>query len=284
MGPTASITNSSSSSSATTSTTVLYTASELQRDLWLCLVCGITLCGSLCPYNHRLVHYRSHFHAYYLHVFERKVYDCAGGGYVHRLVLQREEEENEEVAFNAINSRINTSLSTISSGHNHATNADDSAMIGMEIGALRASEELPSMSQLLSLDRFANRSDTGAGTANSSGIKVVEVCPPHPFSPSASTSAAAAETVSSALPPHPQPHQLQRPLHPPLSDADEERLTTVKLETLVQRYNDTLAFRLEATRAQYEAQLQALWRDTPSATTSNPSSNTTASAASKGIF
>eukprot|EP01033_Poteriospumella_lacustris_P000964 gene964-692_t len=79
--------------------TALAAASSLDvaRDVWLCLVCGATTCGDL-QRNHRRAHFEDTRHAYAMNVFSRRVYDFAGGGYVHRLMLQQTDDSDDRFA------------------------------------------------------------------------------------------------------------------------------------------------------------------------------------------
>lgn len=72
-------------------------AIDVARDVWLCLVCGATTCGDL-QRNHRRAHFDETRHAYAMNVFSRRVYDFAGGGYVHRLVLQQTDDGDDRFA------------------------------------------------------------------------------------------------------------------------------------------------------------------------------------------
>jgi hypothetical protein len=65
----------------------------LNEDVWLCLVCGFTGCGS-CNENHIENHYQDTFHTYAMNIYQiNKVWDFAGNGYVHRLILEKSDEE-----------------------------------------------------------------------------------------------------------------------------------------------------------------------------------------------
>lgn len=57
-----------------------------QVDLWLCLICGYTGCGASHG-GHIQQHYESTLHTYAQNTESRQVYDFAGDGYVHRLIL-----------------------------------------------------------------------------------------------------------------------------------------------------------------------------------------------------
>lgn len=55
-------------------------------DLWLCLICGFTGCGARHG-GHIQRHYELSLHTYAQNTETRQVWDFAGDGYVHRLVL-----------------------------------------------------------------------------------------------------------------------------------------------------------------------------------------------------
>lgn len=57
-------------------------------DTWVCLVCGFIGCGSR-GMNHSQRHYQDHLHAYAMNTETKRVWDYAGEGYVHRLILSR---------------------------------------------------------------------------------------------------------------------------------------------------------------------------------------------------
>lgn len=77
------------SSSQLTTHTASVLEIPLDRDIWVCLVCGYTGCGfSNC--GHIQMHYESQQHAYAMNTDTRHVFDFAGQGYVHRLVVQQD--------------------------------------------------------------------------------------------------------------------------------------------------------------------------------------------------
>eukprot|EP01040_Poterioochromonas_malhamensis_P014708 gene14708-16328_t len=68
------------------------------EDVWLCLVCGFTGCG-VSHMNHIEEHYHDTLHTYALNVAHpHKVWDFAGNGYVHRLILQRSDEDHNNTS------------------------------------------------------------------------------------------------------------------------------------------------------------------------------------------
>lgn len=58
------------------------------NDTWVCLVCGFVGCGPR-GMNHSQRHYQDHLHAYAMNTETKRVWDYAGEGYVHRLILSR---------------------------------------------------------------------------------------------------------------------------------------------------------------------------------------------------
>ena len=62
------------------------------RDLWICLVCGFIGCGSSNCFHIR-DHYESLLHAYAMNVENGRVWDFAGDGYVHRLIMQQSDTD-----------------------------------------------------------------------------------------------------------------------------------------------------------------------------------------------
>lgn len=61
-------------------------------DLWICLVCGFIGCGSSNCFHIR-DHYQSLLHAYAMNVENGRVWDFAGDGYVHRLIMQHSDAD-----------------------------------------------------------------------------------------------------------------------------------------------------------------------------------------------
>ena len=61
-------------------------------DLWMCMVCGYVGCGRSNNF-HIFSHYKETMHAYVLNLDSKRVWDFAGGGYVHRLVISSPAEE-----------------------------------------------------------------------------------------------------------------------------------------------------------------------------------------------
>jgi len=63
-------------------------------DLWVCLVCGFIGCGSSHEYHIR-AHYETCLHAYAMNTESRRVWDFAGDGYVHRLILLKSDPDDD---------------------------------------------------------------------------------------------------------------------------------------------------------------------------------------------
>jgi hypothetical protein len=73
-------------------------ASELSyRDLWVCLVCGFIGCG-LQHQGHIHQHYEENLHTYAMNTDSGRVWDFAGDGYVHRLILSQADASDENTA------------------------------------------------------------------------------------------------------------------------------------------------------------------------------------------
>lgn len=64
---------------------------EDNRDLWVCLVCGFIGCGNLRD-SHIQRHYEEHLHTYAMNTDSGRVWDFAGDGYVHRLILSHSDD------------------------------------------------------------------------------------------------------------------------------------------------------------------------------------------------
>lgn len=65
-----------------------------QTDLWLCLICGFTGCGARHG-AHIQRHYEETLHTYAQNIESRHVWDFAGDGYVHRLILNNPDNIDE---------------------------------------------------------------------------------------------------------------------------------------------------------------------------------------------
>ena len=76
------------------------TTMAVNSDLWMCLVCGYVGCG-LSNEFHIREHYLETLHAYVVNLDSKRVWDFAGNGYVHRLVMggrvngEQDQEEQE---------------------------------------------------------------------------------------------------------------------------------------------------------------------------------------------
>lgn len=196
-------------------------ATEIARDIWLCLVCGVTSCGQL-QGNHRMQHFHETRHAYAMQVFTRRVYDFAEGGYVHRLVLQHTGE-----------TALPSNISAIVEG----TLTED----------LKDADEEFEISQPLEL------------AEKHSPMFHLETNMEHLSAPSESKSME--YPSNSHPSPHANASQAwTRPLHPPpvILPKDEEHVA-YKLEDLLQQYNEVLAWRMQQTREHYESQLRRIW-------------------------
>ncbi|KAJ1446627.1 hypothetical protein M885DRAFT_545709 [Pelagophyceae sp. CCMP2097] len=72
---------------------------ETRQTLWVCMICGHVGCGAtLDASSHARDHFRATLHAYALDVRTRHVWDFAGEGYVHRLVLQKDGFDEDDDA------------------------------------------------------------------------------------------------------------------------------------------------------------------------------------------
>jgi BRCA1-associated protein len=61
------------------------------EDMWVCVVCGFVGCGAS-RMNHIELHYEDHLHAYAMNTTSKRVWDFAGEGYVHRLILSKSDD------------------------------------------------------------------------------------------------------------------------------------------------------------------------------------------------
>lgn len=137
-------------------------------------------------------HYLQTSHTYALNIFDRKVWDFAGNGYVHRLILQQSSDSPEIT-----------------------NNGTESANVN-----------------LLEEDR--------SNTVQSSSFKFTEVSPP--YNPHSNAS-------------------YYRPINPPLSNQEEDLLVGSKMESMLNQYNEILAWRLQQSRDFYEAKIKSIWEN-----------------------
>ncbi|OQR98728.1 hypothetical protein THRCLA_21879 [Thraustotheca clavata] len=63
---------------------------ETTEHLWICLICGHVGCGRYSN-EHAKQHYQETLHAYSLELETQRVWDYAGDGYVHRLILNKQD-------------------------------------------------------------------------------------------------------------------------------------------------------------------------------------------------
>jgi hypothetical protein len=61
------------------------------NDKWMCVICGFVGCGEQ-EQRHIFKHYEESLHAYAVNIRSRLVWDFAGGGYVHRLLISSDED------------------------------------------------------------------------------------------------------------------------------------------------------------------------------------------------
>ncbi|CAM9421490.1 unnamed protein product, partial [Discosporangium mesarthrocarpum] len=66
-------------------------------NLWVCLICGIVLCGPRHE-DHARRHYSSVLHAYALEIETQQVWDFAGDGFVHRLIQNKADGKLVEIS------------------------------------------------------------------------------------------------------------------------------------------------------------------------------------------
>lgn len=71
-------------------------------DTWVCLVCGYIGCGAR-SMNHSQLHYEEHLHAYAMNTETKRVWDYAGEGYVHRLILSRPDNVDTSLQSSYLN-------------------------------------------------------------------------------------------------------------------------------------------------------------------------------------
>lgn len=93
-----------------------------ESPLWVCLLCGF--CG--CEREHARAHFEQSKHAYALDVTTRHAWDFASEGFVHRLALQKTDENRKELS--AIHGRA-PPLCFLEDGDQSDSDEDDSATV-----------------------------------------------------------------------------------------------------------------------------------------------------------
>ncbi|CAK4092226.1 unnamed protein product, partial [Aphanomyces euteiches] len=63
---------------------------ETTEHLWICLICGHIGCGRYSN-EHAKKHYQETLHTYSLELETQRVWDYAGDGYVHRLIMNKQD-------------------------------------------------------------------------------------------------------------------------------------------------------------------------------------------------
>ena len=228
-------------------------------DLWVCLVCGFVGCGRSHGF-HIKDHYLDYLHTYAMNVSNRCVWDFAGNGYVHRLILQRPDEdvEADNVSNNAYHSSLTGSpgrgrSSTISSSSSLSSLSGNcmgsrSACDANRTGRSNSFDAITSIADEGSSDvdklqsppvLGSNRAGEGAGgrarvllggERRLSGMKLVEI--PDPLHTSSTRQQGAV-----------------------LSSQQEELLINSKLEIAANHYNQLVTWQLQQHRERYEARL-----------------------------
>jgi len=123
--------------------------SESNRDLWICLVCGFIGCGSSNCYHIR-DHYQSHLHAYAMNVENGRVWDFAGDGYVHRLIMQQSDNDydrgNDNVGLRASSAeeRVQTKMVEIPDPRSRVSSRTRQAPLSTDEESLLVNRKLES--------------------------------------------------------------------------------------------------------------------------------------------
>lgn len=110
-------------------------------DVWVCLICGFIGCGlnhGIKSEGHIQSHYNEYLHTYAINTDTKRVWDFAGDGYVHRLILsQNSTAGNEVMSEFSLNSAFNGSSMASSSFDSAAisSNMNTKAYNGVSSGA-----------------------------------------------------------------------------------------------------------------------------------------------------
>lgn len=104
----------------------------INNDLWMCLVCGYVGCGQSNDGFHIQNHYNETLHAYVLNLDTKRVWDFAGNGYVHRLVMSRPQNSQ---SYDDLE-RASSSSSSLQGGNSWGgrMNDDNNSLEGLHNG------------------------------------------------------------------------------------------------------------------------------------------------------
>lgn len=228
-------------------------------DLWMCMVCGYVGCGH--SYNfHIYSHYRETMHAYVLNLDSKRVWDFAGGGYVHRLVMSSREQGA-------------TSPLLAANVHEH-----EQAQ-AQEGGGDGEGEE--GWHQVHSNRRGRRASKTGAGAGGQSeadmgpppsSFSAIAPPPPSPHPPLDQSNL----TIPAAPVPRPQATKMievsgaagsvasdERPTNPHamgMSSRQEEAFIHAHLESAAEEFGDVLLQKMRRRRQNFEQQVRNIHR------------------------
>ena len=236
--PTSSSSSSSSSSNPTSTasgTSDFVFDIPADRDVWVCLVCGYTGCG-MSHAGHIQMHYEQHQHAYAMNTDTRHVFDFAGQGYVHRLVVQQ-----SDIAASSLSSSTpattgsSSSSGSNNSGNNHHDNNKNNLFIHNTTLNSNSDSMTATATEASSNTIPINHRNSNSNSSATIRSKLFELEDPH----SRSTT-----------------HSLHRPNRVPLRHDEEERCVSVKLELIAQQHSVLLARELAVQRQQYEESIK----------------------------
>ena len=209
------------------------------QDLWVCLVCGFVGCGRS-HQSHIRAHYEQHLHAYAMNTGDRRVWDFAGDGWVHRLILQKADDDDEDPLDRETIDDHNSGSGSATASSNgldelhdaHAHRGEsfkDGSGIRVPLPVHHTGRGLGSV-MMTSSDATRSEGYLNGGNVN---MKLVEVSDPR--------------------------HQLpSRTQIPPLSSEQEEHIINRKLESAAQHYNQLVTWQLQHNREQHEIRLHRL--------------------------
>lgn len=257
------------------------------QDLWLCLVCGFLGCGSSHCY-HIKQHYNDHLHAYAMNVGNGRVWDFAGDGFVHRLVLSNNPSSEVNLQdLDAPNADINETIDTnIVSHDNEMMSRQENcgvdemdqyttsgSSLATSLGEPRGQSQLQSEAQakrhmndssilgdphLSATTAVPVRRGGSGGAANHNRqhrMKVVEIVPSGHLSSGGDASHSDLEATTSITGANNRSGTRDQVWASFITPAENYIIGT-KLETAAQYYNRQLTQRLEVNRERYEARLR----------------------------
>ena len=264
---------------------------EVCDDLWVCLICGFTGCGRS-NQAHIYSHYESSLHTYALNTSTKQVWDFAGDGFVHRLILNNSDtDSNEQVsaavstlpAHSTLNGNIRparivtATASTSSAALDNDSNGAASSLDAMQADVVKATQHDYSVSakgsRLVNEPSSTRVHGSGGRLAYSTHDEKQRLIYNNTVrnditeETERATSGMSTKVIEVANPS--QQFPVRDPFRAPLSSEDEERLIHRKLEQEAHLFNEMLAHHMMQNRLLFEKRLQRIRESVSQASSSD---------------